>query len=798
MKRSPLAPPRNYLNAIASLRDSLNRNRTDAQFATTDGHEIVYIFDANIFIFHADILDRTPLTKNFNYIVGNPGGNTISGALERLTARFLFSGHLPGQKSQRSFITLPHLEEVLRRCKKIAQKYDGGYDRWTAISLQEKAEAMRHSMAQILALDVSAEAKLNLLAEFVPMAFLANLNAAAHFTDAMDAAFLREDNGLAPLDRNEWGREASRVRADDVSAWKKVLPKPSPTRTPEVLQDDAETLATIVNLYRDSRPPEGEARKTLYVLVTADRSLASAVQKRQADLDVEGIPDFIRTPQDYLPLLNLTAMSEAMDTAELDDKTRKNFRRVFENLSSALDLAVAASADWNDELNIKTSVQLKRYWVEFSKYITVLSLRHQQEGVDRVFDELTRFLGSSAGTRSATASAERSVVEVRNRHLDIVIEGALGALSKTRPNDDKPNPRRANILIDPEVFGPLLSGAPSLNALLDKAVQKGSLPKDTMAMLRADPSTPEAQILAACLFVAAERWQSATEFAQRAYDLLYQAGPKRAGDLSEAAYLLALCLRFSLRRGQRYDYARQLLGANIQRRAGHNRRRSIDFLRGLRDEMELGSLQLTAAVTQEIAWNIPAAMGGEGAKITLFPRHDANTQLRAGIDRIRRARDTLRDNEFIYETGSQQDALARDLSWISLANLVGAFIFERIVPGLQSGTPTIGDDISRYVFELENEIVKDRIEGKRFSPTREIYLATAKALTEGNVMTRARHLQNLEGLLSHAALHGPTLPLGDRLEFNCISRWLSREQALIDPSLLRDIGLRGFDIQSAL
>ncbi len=785
MKRPAAAPPRNYLNAITSLRDSVERNRKDANFASQDGNEIVYIIDANVFIFHADILDNSPLTRNFNYIVDNPAGNSISEALERLTARFLFSGHLPGQKNQESFITLPHFEEVLRKSEKIAKRYERGFDRWTTISLQEDAEAVRKSMSTILGLEASAQDRLELLAEVVPKAWIANLNASGHFTDAIEKAFLKEPAGLVPLDRRDWGQEAAKVRADGVAAWRKVLPKASATRFESSLQDDAETLETIVNLYRATQPPAGEERKTLYVLITADRSLATAVEKRAADLRKDGIEDFIRSPQDYLPLLNLTAMSEALDSAELDSKTRREFKKVFDELSTALDLAVAAAADWTYGPEAWTSVQLKRAWVEFSKYITVLSLRHYHEGVDLVFKELAKFVGSSAGTKSATKSAERSVIDVRDRHLDIVIESALAALAKTRPSTDQPPPRRANILIGSEVFGALLGGELDVIHLLDRAVQRGALPSETMKALRDDPSSPEAQVLAACLFVAAERWESATQFAARAHNLLLIT--KRTIDFNEASYLLALCLRFSMRTAYDFEHAQRLLEGNIRRHAGQ-RRRPVEFLRGIRDEMELGSLLLTAAVTQEIARNVPGVMAGERNKITLFPSHTANTQLRAGVDRIRRARENLIDNQGVYPHGSRREHLSASLSWIALANLVGAFIFERIVPGLQSGTPIIGDDITRYVYELENEIVDSKIKNRKVSPTRDIYLATAKALTQGDARSRAKALLQLDSILTDVATHGATLPLGDRLEFACISRWLNRERALVADSAFKEAG----------
>lgn len=784
MKRPTAAPPRKYLNAITSLRDSVERNRKDANFAAGKDNEIVYIIDANVFIFHADILDKNPLTRNFSYIVDNPAGNSISEALERLTADFLFSGRLPGQKSRQSFITLPHFEEVLRKSEKIARRFERGFDRWTTISLQEDAESVRKSMSTILGLEAEAQEKLELLAEVVPKAWIANLNASGHFTDAIEKAFLAEPGGLAPLDRRDWGQEAARVRTNGVAAWRKVLPKPSATRFEAALQDDAETLETIVNLYRASRPAPGEQRKTLYVLITADSSLAAAVERRAAELSREDIPNFIRSPQDYLPILNLTSMTEAMDSAKLDAKTRREFKNVFDELSTALDLAVAAAADWTYGPGTFTSVQLKRAWVEFSKYITVLSLRHYHEGVDLVFKELAKFVGSSAGTKSATKSAERSVIDVRDRHLDIVVESALAALSSPGEPSAPAPPRRANILIGSEAFGGALLGSePDIAHLLDRAVERGALPPDTMKALRENPSRPEAQLLAACLFVAAERWETATQFASRAHNLLLIT--RRTADFNEACYLLALCLRFSMRTAYDFDHAHRLLEGNIRRRT-EQRRRSVDFLRSIRDEMELGSLLLTAAVTQEIARNIPSAMSGERSKITLFPRHVANTQMRAGVDRIRRARENLFDNQGVYPSGSRDEQLAESLAWISLANLVGAFIFERLVPGLQSGTPIIGEEITRYVFELENAIVEGKIKNRRVAPTREIYLATAKAMTQGDAPSRAQALSRLDASLSTVLARPESLPLGDRLEFTCIARWLSRERALIADGADRD------------
>lgn len=759
-----------YLRSARELQTSIERNRADADFARNRDNEIVYIFDANVFVFYAYLEDKKRLTRDFGNLIGQTGPTLLNHVMERLTADFLFSGSLPGQK-QENFISVPHFEEVLLQSERIAKLIREQPTRHGGGGL----EGHRDKIARILKSEDTPEVKLDQLGAIVPRAWLSALNVSAHFSRVLRSAFLSESNLLVPLDKRSWGQEASLFSAQELDGWLEVLPDPSPTRQPEALRDDAQTLQMLVNLNRGV-VGQTDAGSLRYVLVTADKAIERAVRRRQSELAKKGINNFIRSPRDYLPLLNLHAMTNALDSLDVDATMHRAFKRVFDTLESALSL-IPTSKDSTppDPKDVRAPLgELESAWKSASQYVTVLNSRHLAAGAESLFAQLADFIDDDAAPTAARL-VENSVSEVRERHMGLVIDSALLDLSIAKAGTSQP--RRVGIQLLGDLFGDLLPDDQTIGDFLDEVVRKGELPGHTLDSLKKDPARFESQLLAACLFVAAERWPSAAQFGNRAVDYAHRQNKSAA--IIESSYLLALSLRVSMRTASQFRRARKLLTANIRRYARRRDGRPASLLRRLRDEIELGNLLVSAAAMQELALTDVGRRVCRGGRIALLGEDAPYSQYRAGARYLLEARDELLNlGPLGIPKGGVEARQASDLiAWmilLSAINIVGAFVFERIVSGLQYIRPAV-PSCEEELEEIEQDMARRRSTGEHIYPTQRIYYWTAKAILARTPGDRVPCLEEAALYLEPLLRHGDKMPLCDRLEFSCIQAWIYGE-----------------------
>lgn len=761
-----------YIGSALNLRRSIDRNRRDAEFASK--HEIRYIFDTNVFIFNAFVHDSGNLNADLDNLVGTGEGRAeISRAMARLTADFLFSGRLPGQRNQTGYISLPHFEESLDKAAELERTLESE----AAANVPAIEEQTRTAVASVLGLDTDIEHKLRLLGELLPKAWLTALDAKAHFRRVLRECFI-DPGSLEPLDRMSGGEAAGHVGHDELQPWFNSLPRPSKQRTIDAIRDDAKTLATIVNLYRQDPESRGRDRKRLYVLVTNDGTLASAVRERRLLLAEEGIPDFIRSPRDYLPLLNLDAMSKAMDRVRPTPRMRAEFLRVFETLSSAIEWISVVSRD-QTAINLLDRDDgplwhLQTAWTAISEFVTILNARHLL-GDDSVFSDLRDFITADA-EQAATRLVASSVRAVRDAHLAIALNSALLDLGRANSRSKFGGPRRIHLQVVGDVLGKLVPRESDLNAFLDGAVALGELPAELAEGIVKDPGRAEIQLLAACLFMAADRWAPAVQAAGRAVEKLEAAG---GPDLNDARYLLAHCLRFSMRSRHELDRAVALLGQNsrayVERGAGR-----LNWSRRLRDEMERGSLLVTAAVLQELS-RTPTGERHLGFKggVKLFDIA-ASDMLARGVRSLEEALETLVESEGLdvvreSDPWSKGRQFLHGLRMLATTNLTEAYIFEQIAPGLQGKSPPAPERLDQLLDALRDEIEFSESVGETLRPTQYIYYWRARALTAQTPMERRSALDELDGLLE-PALKRHELPLIDALEFNYITDKLAEER----------------------
>lgn len=755
-----------YFASAAALKDSIERNLSDSEFSE-DGREIVYIFDANIFVFDADINDRHRLTENIDNLVGaGSRQQDIAKMFERFTASFLFSGRLPGQQGGKSYITLPHLAEALDVSRAIALNID----RKTKNHPSPLVEAqIREKVAEIVESRSSTAEKLRALGQTLPATWLATLDAKAHFTRALREAF---DNpgALVPLDKVEWGRRASELRRDDVQPWLNVMPDVKSPRTIEHIRADAVSLATITNLYLDDPKSRFANREKLYLFVTSDRALAAAVRRRLPILRARGIPNFVRLPEDYLPLLNLNTMSMALSQVPADKKLQQAFSNVFTSLRLAVDWIAlvkreAGARHSNFPLQKDPLTNLQETWRTIADYVTVLNLPYMRDA-EWLFRDLKNYLTPGRKVLAAEA-VESSVLEVSDQHLLIVLEATLAELKQ----DDitLARPRRIHLQVLGDMFSDLVPGG-DLNSYLDLAIGKGALTDEVRSSIEHRKENPEVQLLAACLFIAGDRWSLATQAASRGLKSL-EASLPNSSNRYDARYLVAHCHRFSMRRESELQRAKHLLELNLQAYLAHEDTTVFATQRRLRDEIEYGSLLITAAILEALA---PTSAGrrvlGPDIGWHLFSSvsDNAHGYLVDGVKRLTAALDELHHSNSVNDSQSFFTKLMRQAT----TNLVEAYIFESIGPGLQGDQPLLDQRIPSLLNALSSFIEPADADLKPLLLTHHIYYWRARCLTAASEIDRAKYMKNVRAFL--ADMKGNyKLPLIDMIEFQYIDDQLA-------------------------
>ncbi len=783
---SPSIPSERYVKAAVSLAESLARNQSDEEFASEPGNEIVYVFDTNVFIYHIDLEDRYRLTHNVKSLIGDRATTSQMQTIERLTVEFLFSGQLPGQRERAGYITVPHFEEVLFRADAISARLSrelGTHERpGYSIELQSEFD----EIASLLRQDLSPVKKFDRLARKAPRTWFHTLNATVHFERTLKEAFLSEPGLLIPLDRTNWGIAASRTRVSDVSEWKKYLPRPSASRPASLIQNDAEALQAVLNLNQLFATDEEGRTTKRYVLVSSDDAIVRAVTKRAKREGWDPGLVFARSTEDYLPLLNLKGMTVAFTNAGGNGDITRDFENVFNSLKAAVEYVGLASPAELGRINKgeeETPLHaLQRDWAKASRYTSLLGIRYSAGQAEGLFAEVAQFIDSGRTKHLAAKSVQTTVDDVRDRHLTVVLESAIASVRSVRQAGALLSSRRVDILLLGDLLNPLLAGRPNLSAFLDDAIAKGSLPGETHQFVNRHARSPEVLLLATCLFVAAERWEPAAQFATKAFRLLRQRKQKSSPELREGAYLKALSLRFSMRTKNDFETARSLLEQNQQAYFRGTDRSLKTFVAQIRDDMELGNLLMTAALQQAFsklsASRSDAMFRGEG------PLQDEQIShvFARGVRRLREARERLGDFEVDDDVGdSAIDVAVTALTVMATTNLVGAFLFERIVPGLTGPRMAPVIEIDQLLLELERQIESVQRANKKVRPTQYIYFWCATLLRTPILSVKDEAIGKLESELAAFRKASDRATEADVSEFRWITLFVAREKERLLP-----------------
>ena len=419
---------------------------------------------------------------------------------------------------------------------------------------------------------------------------------------------------------------------------------------------------------------------------------------------------------------------------------------------------------------------IREAWIAASESATVINAHHISDGGDDIFAHVAEFV-EDTGEGAVAALVDKSVEELRRRHVAIVLDSAISDLSLVRRGQNNRIARRVGLQLIGVTLGNLI-GDVTLNDFLDSLIVPGKLPEATSRAINERPESYEAQLLACAIFVAAERWSAGIDFGWRAWR---EAKGKKGHRRSEAAYLVALCLRFSMQDPYHLRRAVELLESNLTL---YNREREPGLqalLRRLRDTMELGNLLLSASVTQELASSPIGKTVLRGKRLGLFQGTSSQTQFEAGVRHLSAARLELLESEGgIAAGGSNSDALYAVQRWLkvmSATNLIGAFVFERTVLRLQSMRPSVVS-CKEELDELEAEISRKERMDEPVRPTQVIYRHAARALMANHIDDRKQALGALKSALEMFLRDDKRLPLADRLEFLHLKGWLLLQEDL--------------------
>ncbi|NGM49488.1 hypothetical protein G5B46_07710 [Caulobacter sp. 602-2] len=739
-----------YQRAATNLRGSLRRNQWDSRALLKDDVRIRYVFDTNVFLFHADLEDQSNQMEDLASLLGIDTHDPFLEAMERLTADYMFSGRLPGQRGEPAYLASQHFTEIVDRSYAIERRLS---------AVLPADPATRRRIRDILSSGGAAPAdRLQELQRLIPKAWLRSLHTQTHFKEVLQT--LQGDRpSVTPLHHVQWGWEAGRPLEIDVEDWVQALGQAQPNRDINRSQD-ARAIATMVDLYRNDVDALFDDRKTIYLFVTTDATILRAVASRITELRSEGIPYFVRTPRDFSPLLNIKSMGEVY--ARNRHANTRDLEGIFRKLSSALDwIEVGSSTASLDELQTA--------WRAFSENSTFLNAEYFEKSDRVLFKGLNEFISEHYETSVETLRT--TLDQLRQKHVTVVLDSALAATIANRDPEGRTLSRRAQFKpIGRQVFDGLIGGHRTVGEFVDMVIAKRTLPEDTDARISNNPGQPNIAMLVACLFLAAEDWSAAADFAGQAVAKLDSKAPPALA--AEACYLRALCLRFSMRSDREFAKARRQLERNIVAYRGKNG--VEDKWRNLRDRIERATLYLSAVSMQAIS-----RLGLEGRErpargANYLPPELEREYFLVGMRESVTALSELEDNfSGSAVPGATMRELYLGLEIQAVTNLAGAWIFAAALPHLQAVPESDRADVLR---RLRTIIDEAEAEKRPLRETQHIYALILRSLESGSETQRRMFgglaLQRITALID---LH-KRMPINDRVRFTYLAEWLEPQE----------------------
>jgi len=175
-----------------------------------------------------------------------------------------------------------------------------------------------------------------------------------------------------------------------------------------------------------------------------------------------------------------------------------------------------------------------------------------------------------------------------------------------------------------------------------------------------------------------------------------------------------------------FERAKSLLLANIDSYVHAREVETLAWRRRIRDRMEYGSLLATAAIMQELS-RTPSGEKflGRGSKFELLVDGNGSACLAEGVKYLAEALEETLDSESIEEERNHHGR-SRDVQFmhgaklLGATNLIEAYTFAHIVPGLQDSVASFDFDLSQAMSTLESEIERGERTGEVLRPIHSI------------------------------------------------------------------------------
>lgn len=641
MNRASGRPLAHYLREAANLRHAIRLNEGDAAFAKNGGR-ILYLLDANVvgmFMSPAAHVDQLGL---FTSLLDQE--KLVPTAT--LTSEFLLSGQLPGQHGEPALISSEHFEEIIGFADKIGRAIDDlppmDLEREQA-ELASKGEDLARLADSLKDPAVSTEEKLRALTTVLPESVAAVVT--GPLAEALQLKRAFEKGWLERLDRRPWfhGELLRGDLAADLDWFRRIRiarqeiansrtrsaggRSVSAERERTINQlNDAKTVSLVVRLLNEPENEDKPPRRVLFV--TGDAAISRAVETYVKE-QMTGEPSderlvFVRHPREFMPLLNLTAMSDDKEMLVIFEKLKSVVDQLlvgvdaspFGEIYDAPDsetieksLAVqGGESDWRraeplpDDQVSESLSDLEELWASALNLAFSLNIGRLERRDEETFREIADIINKGDLRSFARASIVDDLNSLFKDHAEMTVDGVFGAVRKIglarQPASADPIGQRVPMhLAKTDIFKDII-GQRSIDVYL-RAIAVGEEACDPTEELARRAGEPHVHLFLACVCLAARLWRPARDFAARALerDSCSAADEK---EIYVAKYVNALALRFTLLRRSEFNEAERCLKDCI--RYYHNKGQLIERLAM---ESELAALYLAAAVYTSAAREFP-------------------------------------------------------------------------------------------------------------------------------------------------------------------------------------------------
>jgi hypothetical protein len=742
----------NYMSASRRLRGAITQSRSDADFVSKGG-QIVYLFDTNIV--------ESYLRAN-HAIVGapfrageifTPQAAEVSG---RLTLKYLFSGELPGQRGP-AFLSTPHWNEALGRADRVATSAREGLKQVDRDSIAKLAQAypVLHALKDSPFELLKTAESMGVASAFLALAKTASADLrlqdafAGRGQDRRDAPYVMDINHCEAF----WPAAINAVRRDDFRSWqaklnaerKRLSTSSSHTRDAQLtnnIEHDAMTLAAIQALYRENPEAGGDFPSVRFVLVSADRAMEATLQTGASELEKEGIPNFLRHPRVYMPLLNFSSMNKSI-LANAPEYAA--VRDVFDEVERAIkalfpfDYDDRSAQRWSSHWDVGFNIDR---WSSAADPMILVNSRYvlnDIDDVDAAISQVTQMLQQSDVLAAAAEGMSSTLRAIRGTHTEQVAGLALDWLATThrqRAGKGQGEAPRAPLKpLDVDLLKSIRSILPagrSALATLDDLLERvrsadgksGSLLQELVERLTASLKNPgekaAGRLLASAIYFALESWDSAKLCAELCSKSLHR--NDRWGPWArEANYFIALAQRMTLRSADEVNSAKGLLSENIKQG-------EVTSLAYSRDLIELATLMMTAAVVQAIENATPnQALGPDGELLHLIEASRIPRDFDTAVRDLRRGVERVEGFE-----ASQEYAASRVRMQANI-NLLGGAIFGFLLKDRLTEDPVSRDQIAGAVKTVHQDLADFKVKPVPF--TAELYLAIGDYLASPSRVT---------------------------------------------------------------